>query len=66
MTRTMPFSFRETILFVLFAAYLLMTVFVVQQAHIIANQKQLIHELFQDSLELNAMKVAQVQKTIHK
>jgi hypothetical protein len=36
----------------------------VQQAHTIDSQRVLIKQLFQDSLELNAMKVQKAQQSI--
>ncbi len=51
------------ILVVLFLiSYGLMTMLIVEQGRTIDSQRALIHQLFQDSLELNAAKVKLVQK----
>jgi hypothetical protein len=41
----------------LLLAYTVMSLLIVEQGRIIANQRTLIHQLFSDSLELNAKKV---------
>jgi hypothetical protein len=41
----------------------MLSLLIVQQAHTIDSQRVLIKQLFQDSLELNAMKVQKVQQS---
>ena len=57
----MAMSRRDAVIVVILAGYMLMTACMVQQATVIAKQKTLIHQLFQDSLELSAIKMHQVQ-----
>ena len=39
----------------------LMSLVIIEQAHTIDSQRQLIHQLFRDSLELNAARMKMVQ-----
>ncbi len=55
---------RQAIIFVLVFACGLMSLLIVQQARTIDSQRTLIKQLFQDSLELNALKVQKIQQTI--
>lgn len=57
---------RHAIIAVLVFGYLLMSVLIVQQGRTIDSQRTLIKQLFRDSLELNAMKVQQVQQAAHR
>ena len=52
---------RHAISVVLSLAFLLMSFLCIQQGHTIASQQTLIRALFQDSLELNAIKVKHIQ-----
>ena len=57
MTKLLAISRREAAILVMLVGLMLMTFCMVQQANVIASQKTLIHQLFQDSLELNAIKM---------
>lgn len=57
---------RHAVIFVLVFGYLLMSLLVIQQSHTIDSQRTLIKQLFRDSLELNAMKIQQVQAAAHR
>ena len=56
------FCRRELLLVVILFACLLLTFLTMMQAQTISSQRTLIHQLFQDSLELNALKVQNLQK----
>ena len=45
----------------LLLAYTVMSLVIVEQGRIIDNQRSLIHQLFSDSLELNAMKIHELR-----
>ena len=51
---------RHLVIAVLATAAILMSLLIVEQGRIIDSQRTLIHQLFRDSLELNAMKVQRV------
>lgn len=53
---------RNLLVAILATTSLFMSLLVLQQARTIDSQRQLIRELFRDSLELNAMKMQRVQK----
>ncbi len=55
---------RHALSIVLSVAFILMSYLCVQQGRTIASQQTLIHALFQDSLELNAIKVKHIQDLI--
>lgn len=55
---------RHSLTIVLSVAFLFMSYLCFQQGRTIASQQTLIRSLFQDSLELNAIKVKQVQDLI--
>lgn len=55
---------RHSLTIVLSVAFLFMSYLCVQQGRTIASQQTLIHALFQDSLELNAIKVRHIQDLI--
>lgn len=55
---------RHTVAIVLCVAFLFMSYLCIQQGRTIASQQTLIHALFQDSLELNAIKVKHIQDLI--
>jgi hypothetical protein len=57
---------RHLVIVVLTTASLFMSLLIVQQAHTIDSQRMLIRQLFKDSMELNAMKIKQVQESIKK
>lgn len=57
---------RHAVILVLVFGYVLMSLLIVQQGHTIDSQRSLIKQLFQDSLELNSMKVQQVQSAAHR
>ncbi len=57
---------RHLVIAVLAVASLFMSLLIVQQGHTIDSQRVLIKQLFQDSLELNAMKVQQIQQNLKK
>jgi len=57
---------RHAVIFVLVFGFVLMSLLVMQQERTIASQRVLIKELFHDSLELNAMKIQQVQAATHR
>lgn len=57
---------RHVVIAILATASLFMSLLVFEQGRIIDSQRSLIRQLFRDSLELNAMKVQQVQQTIRK
>jgi hypothetical protein len=46
---------------IMFAAYLLLALLVIEQGRIIEAQRSLIRALFSDSLQLNALRVAKHQ-----
>jgi hypothetical protein len=52
---------RNLVIAVLVTASIFMSLLIVQQDRTIYSQRVLIRQLFKDSLELNAMKVQQVQ-----
>ncbi len=52
---------RHSVAIVLSVAFLFMSYLCVQQGRTIASQQTLIRSLFQDSLELNAIKVKHIQ-----
>ncbi|HEU5453880.1 MAG TPA: hypothetical protein VFU76_17915 [Terriglobales bacterium] len=62
MNRILAFSRRELMVLVVLFACLLLTFLTLTQAQTINSQRTLIHQLFQDSLELNALKVQNLQK----
>jgi hypothetical protein len=53
---------REAVVLVLCFAFVFMSFLCAQQARTINSQRTLIQSLFQDSLELNAIKVHQIQQ----
>jgi hypothetical protein len=53
---------RNAVSVALSLGFLLMSFLCVQQARTIASQRSLIRSLFQDSLELNALKVKHIQE----
>ncbi len=55
---------RHTVTVVLSVAFLFMSYLCFQQGRTITSQQTLIRALFQDSLELNALKVKQIQELI--
>jgi hypothetical protein len=55
---------RHALSVVLCFAFLLMSFLCIQQGHTIASQQTLIRALFQDSLELNAIKVKHIQELL--
>jgi hypothetical protein len=57
---------RHLVLAVLFAAFVFMSLLIVQQERTIDSQRVLIRQLFQDSLELNAMRTQRIQESIRK
>lgn len=66
MKRILAFLRRELMVLVVLFACLLLTFLTVMQAQTINSQRTLIHQLFQDSLELNALKVQNVRKAQHR
>lgn len=52
---------REAVVVVLCCAFVFMSVLCAQQARTINSQRTLIQSLFQDSLELNAIKVQRIR-----
>lgn len=52
---------RHAVVLILSFAYLAMSVLCMQQARTIASQRSLIKSLFQDSIELNSLKVKHIQ-----
>ncbi len=60
-----PFR-RRAVILVLAFGFALMSVLVVQQERTIDSQRVLIRQLFRDSLELNAMRIQQVQSAEHR
>ena len=60
------FDFRRyAVVLVLCFAFVFMSILCAQQARTISSQRTLIQSLFQDSLELNAIKVKQIQRQQH-
>jgi hypothetical protein len=57
---------RHLVIAVLATSSIFMLLLVIQQDRTIDSQRTLIHQLFKDSLELNAMKVQHTQQTIQK
>lgn len=57
---------RHLVIAVLFAASVFMSLLIVQQERTIDSQRVLIRQLFQDSLELNAMRTQRIQESIRK
>jgi len=55
---------RHALSLVLCFAFLLMSYLCVQQGRTISSQQTLIRALFQDSLELNAIKVKHIQELL--
>ena len=55
---------RHALSVVLCFAFLLMSYLCVQQGRTITSQQTLIRALFQDSLELNAIKVKHIQELL--
>ncbi len=55
---------RHSLAFVLCIAFLFMSYLCFQQGRTITSQQTLIRALFQDSLELNAIKVKHIQDLI--
>jgi len=55
---------RHAALIIVCFAYLAMSFLCVQQARTIASQRKLIQSLFQDSLELNSIKVQHIQELL--
>ena len=55
---------RHAVSFVLCLAFVFMSYLSFQQARTISSQRTLIRALFQDSLELNAIKVKHVQDLV--
>ena len=53
---------RQTVVVVLCFAFVFMSFLCAQQARTINSQRTLIQSLFRDSLELNAIKVHQIQQ----
>lgn len=66
MKRILPFFRRELMVLVVLFACLLLTFLTMMQAQTINSQRTLIHQLFQDSLELNALKVQNLRKAQHR
>lgn len=66
MKRILAFFRRELMVLVVLFACLLLTFLTVMQAQTINSQRTLIHQLFQDSLELNALKVQNLRKAQHR
>ncbi len=52
---------RHLIITVLAVSSIFMSLLIIQQGHTIDSQRTLIHQLFRDSLELNALKVQHIQ-----
>jgi len=52
------FTLRRGLILLLFLGYVLMSLLVVEQGRVIASQRNLIKDLFSDSLQLSAMKRA--------
>ncbi len=57
---------RNALILTLAFGCFLMSLLVMQQSRTIDSQRTLIKQLFQDSLELNAMKVQQLQAGAHR
>ncbi len=55
---------RHLVIVVLVTASMFMSLLIVQQERTIDSQRVLIRQLFQDSLELNAMRVQQIQSHV--
>jgi hypothetical protein len=53
---------RQAVVVVLCFAFVFMSFLCAQQARTISSQRTLIHSLFHDSLELNAIKAQNIQK----
>jgi hypothetical protein len=51
---------RNAVAFLLLFGYMVMTLLAIEQARTIANQRVLIQQLFQDSLELSAVRMRQL------
>lgn len=66
MKRILAFFHRELMVLVVLFACLLLTFLTMMQAQTINSQRTLIHQLFQDSLELNALKVQNLRKAQHR
>lgn len=49
---------------VMLAAYLMLSLLVIEQARVIDSQRTLIHALFSDSLQLNRMQVREHQRQL--
>ncbi len=57
---------RNLLLGILTISTIFMSLLIVQQGRTIDSQRTLIKALFQDSLELNAIKVREVQERLRK
>jgi hypothetical protein len=57
---------RHGVVALLLVGFVLMCALAFEQDRTITNQRELIHSLFRDSLELNAMKMQQAQSTKHR
>lgn len=64
--RILAFSRRELMVLVVLFGCLMLTFLTVVQAQTINSQRTLIHQLFQDSLELNALKAQNLQRARHR
>ena len=64
--KILAFSRREAMVMIVLLACLFLVFLTVMQAQTINSQRTLIHQLFQDSLELNALKVQNLQKAQHR
>ncbi len=57
---------RDLLVGILTISTIFMTLLIVQQGRTIDSQRILIRALFQDSLELNALKVHEIQERLKK
>ena len=57
---------RHALSIVLSVAFVFMSYLCFQQSRTIASQRTLIRALFQDSLELNAIKVKRIQDSVRR
>ncbi len=53
---------RNALVIILLFSYVLMSLLVLEQRRTITTQQTLIHQLFQDSVQLNALRVHIAQK----
>lgn len=53
---------QRALALILLAGYVFLSLITLEQARIIASQRELIHQLFQDSLDLTAMRLHNAAK----